>query len=127
MAMPTAGDLRHTVAIQELPEVPEVDEFGQPKRTEDQWSTITTRRACIQDVVGSESWQRRQVVADANVLVKLRYVPKLALWRDGEHVGPQMRLVEMVKGAARRVLNIRAVVNPDKWGRKIFLEVHCKA
>lgn len=125
MAMPAAGDLRHQVALEELPEVPEVDEWGQPKQTEDQWQRIATRRARIQDVTGTESWQRRQVVADVNVVVDLRYVPKLALWRDGANVGPRMRLVELVDGQARRVLNIRAVANEDR--RRIFLTVQCQA
>lgn len=123
--MPTAGDLRHTVAIQELPDPATADAFGQHEQGEENWSTIATRRCRIRDLSGSETWQARQVNALVTLAVDLRYYPRLALWRNGENVGPKMRLVEMLNGQAVRTLNIGLVRNPD--GRKIWNLVLVKA
>ena len=105
--MPHAGDLRDQVEIQRLKYPPDVDEFGAHK---EEWETIGTRRANVGDASGRELWLGKQVEAEVNVSVDLRYLPELAEWR-GLKQGPKMRLLDKSNG--NRVLNIMAVLNPD--------------
>ena len=123
--MPTAGDLRHQVAIQMLPDPPTADDSGQHDTTDGNYQTIAVRRARIRDLSGGEVWYAKQVVAEVNLAVDLRYFPKLAEWKRGENLGPKMRLVEMLNGEEVRTLNVGVVRNPD--GKKIFHLVLCKA
>lgn len=122
-AMPTPGDLRHTVAIEE-PETPATtDAHGQLEPT---WRRITTRRACIRDLTGGELWLLKQTESVASFAVDLRYFARLAKYEGGVHQGPLMRLVQLDRfGNDERVLNVESVRNPDR--KKIWHLVFVKA
>ena len=121
---PLAGDLRDRVAIQELPDPPVADAFGQHKAGPGDWETIATRRCLIRDLSGDEVFRARQVNAVADLAVDLRYFAPLARWK-GEAVGPKMRLVELLGDTEVRTLNISLVRNPDS--KRIWHLVLCKA
>jgi head-tail adaptor len=120
--MPTAGDLRDTVAVEQLATPATADAHGQLEET---WERIDTVRACIRELSGSELWRVRQQASEANVAIDLRYYPKFAAYQGGVHQGPLMRLVEVRNDEDFRVLNISAVTNPDR--KRIWHLVLAKA
>lgn len=120
---PTAGDLRDTVAIEELETPAEADANGQPKEV---WRRIAVRRACVRPLTGGELWRGKQQESEANVAVDLRFFARLTRYRGGVAQGPLMRLVELDgRGEDVRVLNVSSVINED--GKRIWTTCLCKA
>lgn len=120
---PTAGDLRDTVAIEELVTPAEADENGQMKEV---WRRIAVRRACVRPLTGGEVWRGRQQESEANVAVDLRFFEKLSRYKSGVHQGPLMRLVLLnSRGEDERVLNVSSVENHDR--KRVWHLVLCRA
>lgn len=92
----TAGPLRHRVAIQRPLQVR--DAYGQPVLS---WLDVATVWASVENVGGSESWNARQVQADATLGVTTRHGSNLAGYGTSWRLVFKGRVLEVVDVSLR--------------------------
>jgi head-tail adaptor len=101
-----AGELRHVVTLKRHKidaGTTAYDTFGQVSISSTAWTTVSTRRAKIENLSGNESANARQLYAAASHRVTVDYDSTIA-----STGGSRM---EVVFGS--RVLHVGAVINPD--------------
>lgn len=100
-----AGNLRHTVTIQQ--QVATKDALGQ--RT-DSWTDLATRRASIEPLNGKEYFRADAEHADVTSRIRLRYDSALSGLKAHDRV---------LHGSI--IYDIKSVINPSEKGREFVL------
>lgn len=102
---PSAGDLKDRVEIQRLKPVPDGTDYGGWAADEANWESVGERWARVRELGGFELFHARQVVAETDATVDLR-------WTGGfEDIDARTRFKWVNR--KNRVMNVLKVINPD--------------